>query len=134
MKINPKQYARSLMELSSGLSKVEIEKLVARFVLVLKERHDLNKSEIIVENLDLLLEEQIGEMKAELVSARSLSVKSKGLITNYLSDKLGGVKLTWQEKTDGTLLGGFILRYQGFVIDGSVKTNLNKFKKQLLIK
>ncbi|NCB20968.1 MAG: hypothetical protein EOM88_03565 [Clostridia bacterium] len=134
MKINPKQYARSLMELSSGLSKVEIEKLVARFVLVLKERHDLNKSEIIVENLDLLLEEQIGEMKAELVSARSLSVKSKGLITNYLSDKLGGIKLTWQEKTDDTLLGGFILRYQGFVIDGSVKTNLNKFKKQLLIK
>lgn len=134
MKINPKQYARSLMELSSGLSKVEIEKLVARFVLVLKERHDLNKSEIIVENLDLLLEEQIGEMKAELVSARSLSVKSKGLITNYLSDKLGGVKLTWQEKIDDTLLGGFILRYQGFVIDGSVKTNLNKFKKQLLIK
>ncbi|MDD2434232.1 MAG: F0F1 ATP synthase subunit delta [Bacilli bacterium] len=134
MKINPKQYARSLIELSSGLSKVEIEKLVARFVLVLKERHDLNKSEIIVENLDLLLEEQIGEMKAELVSARSLSVKSKGLITNYLSDKLGGVKLTWQEKIDDTLLGGFILRYQGFVIDGSVKTNLNKFKKQLLIK
>lgn len=134
MKISPKQYARSLMELSSGLSKAEAEKLIARFIVVLKERHDLNKSDSITAELDLLLEAQAGELRAELVSARSLSAKSKSLITNYLSERLGGTKLTWQEKIDRTLLGGFVLRYHGFVIDGSVKTNLNKFKKQLLIK
>ncbi len=134
MRISPKQYARSLIELSAGLSQVEAEKLVARFILVLKERRDLNKSDLITEELALLLEAQAGGMRAELLSARALSPQSKSLITNYLSDKLGAVKVTWQEKIDPTLLGGFVLRYHGFVIDGSLKNNLNKFKKQLLTK
>ena len=37
------------------------------------------------------------------------------------------------EKIDKDLIGGFVIRYNGFVIDASFKNNLLKFKKQLLI-
>lgn len=134
MKISPKQYARSLMDLSQGLSEAELNSLIKRFIIILKNRHDLSKSEQIIAEFESLKAEQDGEIKAELLSARSLSTESKNLITEYLRGRLAGVNVTWQEKIDRSLLGGFVLRYQGFVLDGSLKTNLNKFKKQLLIK
>ncbi len=134
MKVSPKQYARSLMELTAGISDEEAQKVIGRFVLLLKDRHDLSKSDAIIEELSLLQQAEQKEIKAELVSARSLSKESKNLITTYLSDRLGMDKIDWQEKIDQSLLGGFVLRYHGFVIDGSLKNNLNKFKKQLLIK
>lgn len=134
MKVSPKQYARSLMELTVGISYEDAQKVIERFVLLLQERHDLSKSDAIIEELSLLQQAEQKEIKAELVSARSLSKESKNLITTYLGDRLGVNKINWQEKIDHSLLGGFVLRYHGFVIDGSLKNNLNKFKKQLLIK
>lgn len=134
MKISSKQYARSLFDLSAGLSKEQLDELIKRFIVVLSKRHDLAKTDDIIKEFSSLLQKEEGEISAELVSARTLSAKTKNLITDYLADKIGANKVTWKERVDESLLGGFVLRYHGFVIDGSLKNNLNKFKKQLLIK
>lgn len=134
MKVSAKQYARSLLELATGLSQAEVTKVIERFILVLRSRQDINQAETIINELSLLLQKDSGEIKAELTSARALPDSAKKLISKYLEDKIGATKINWQEKIDNSLLGGFVLRYQGFVIDGSIKNNLRKFKKQLLIK
>jgi F-type H+-transporting ATPase subunit delta len=134
MKVNAKQYARSLFELTAGLTPEEVTKVIERFILVLRDRRDINQSDAIIDEFNLLLQQDSGEIKAELASARNLSESAKKLISAYLENKIGATKINWQEKIDQSLLGGFILRYRGFVIDGSIKNNLRKFKKQLLIK
>jgi F-type H+-transporting ATPase subunit delta len=134
MKINAKQYARSLFELTADLKEDEVTKVIERFILVLKNHRNINQAEAIIDELSLLLQKDSGEIKAELASARALPSEAKQLISSYLEDKIEVTKINWQEKIDQSLLGGFILRYRGFVIDGSVKNNLRKFKKQLLIK
>ena len=134
MKVSAKQYARSLFELTSKLSSEKTELVIRRFVSLLQDRHDLAQSDKIINELSLLLEQDKGELSAELSSAYELSVDSKKTIATYLENKLGANKINWTEKVDKSLLGGFVLRYQGFVLDGSLKNNLRKFKKQLLIK
>jgi len=134
MKVSAKQYARSLFELTADLKEEEAAKVIERFILVLRDRRDINRAEAIIDELSLLLQKDSGEIKAELASARALPDSVKKLISSYLENKIGVTKINWQEKIDQSLLGGFILRYRGFVIDGSVKNNLRKFKKQLLIK
>lgn len=134
MKVSAKQYARSLFELTANLSQEDVIKTIERFVLVLRSRQDMSQVEAIIDELSLLLQKDSGEIKAELTSARALPDSAKKLISKYLEDKIGATKINWQEKIDSSLLGGFVLRYRGFVIDGSIKNNLRKFKKQLLIK
>lgn len=132
MKASVRQYARSLFELVADKSEVETKALIAKFIVFLHRRQDLNKAEAIIEELDRLYEIQNGEIKAELISARPLAKEAKDKIAEYLAKRVGGGKVKLSDSLSPELLGGFVLRYNGMVIDGSLQNNLRKFKKQLL--
>lgn len=131
MKASVKQYAESLFELVSDQSEAETKSLIAKFVAFLYRRQELNRAEAIIEELNQIYDEASGEASAELVSARSLSAPAKQKIAAYLERRAGISKVKLNEKLDPELLGGFVLHYKGLVIDGSLKNNLSKFKKQL---
>jgi len=131
MKVNVKQYARSLFELVADKSEEEAKVLIVKFVDVLHKRQDLNKAAAIIAELENLFDESNGEEKTELLSARPLSPETKQQIVSYLQNKIGGQGLKLEEKIDASLIGGFVLRYKGLVIDGGLQNNLRKFKKQL---
>lgn len=131
MRISPKQYARALFELSAGKNHADLKDLIGRFFDLLRRNRDIDKEGAIVEELGNLYREEEGDFQAEVSSSRPLSSSTKKLLFSYLEERAGAKKITWQEKIDTSLLGGFVLRYQGFVIDGSLKNNLRKFKTQL---
>lgn len=131
MKVNVKQYARSLFEMVTDKSEAEAKDLIVKFVDFLHKRQDLNKAAAIIVELENLFDEKNGEEKAELLSARPLSPEAKKQIISYLQNKVGGKGLKLEETIDQNLIGGFVLRYNGLVIDGSLQNNLRKFKKQL---
>jgi F-type H+-transporting ATPase subunit delta len=132
MKANVRQYARSLFELVADKSEVEAKAIIAKFIIFLHKRQDLNKAEAIIEEMERLYEIENGEVKAELMSARPLAPAAKKKISDYLSKRAGGAKVQLSDGIFPELLGGFVLRYNGLVIDGSLQNNLRKFKKQLL--
>lgn len=132
MKVSVRQYARSLFELVVDKSEVEAQGLIAKFIVFLYRRQDLNKAEAIIEELERLYEIHNGEIKAELISARPLASVAKEKVADYLSKRVGGAKVQLSDSISPELLGGFVLRYNGMVIDGSLQNNLRKFKKQLL--
>ncbi|MDP3837201.1 MAG: ATP synthase F1 subunit delta [bacterium] len=131
MKASVRQYARSVMELVADKSEAEAKALIAKFVVFLHGRQDLNKVEAITEELGRLYEIENEEIKAELISARPLQEAAKKQLVAYLQKRAGVDTVNLQESLNPDLLGGFILRYNGLVIDGSLKNNLLKFKKQL---
>jgi F-type H+-transporting ATPase subunit delta len=131
MKASVKQYAQSLFELVVDKPEEEAKKIVSRFITFLHRRQDLNKAEAIIAEFNHIYEEASGERQAELISARPLSASIKEHLNTYLSKRVGIAKFKLIEVFDPELIGGFILRYQGLVIDGSLKNNLQKFKKQL---
>lgn len=131
MKVSARQYARSLFELVADKSDDQVKSLIASFIAFLYRRQDLNKAELIITELENLYEEATGEVKAELISARPLDVEAKSHIATYLQKRAGVNAVNLQESLNPDLLGGFVLRYNGLVIDGSLQNNLRKFKKQL---
>jgi len=131
MKASVRQYARSLFELVADKSEAEAKKIIAQFIDFVQRRQDLNKADAIIAELERMYDEASGEARAELISARPLNESVKSKIAAYLEKRTGINKIILNEENDPTLIGGFILRFNGLVIDGSVKNNLRKFKKQL---
>jgi len=131
MKITVKQYAQSLFELLEGKSKAESKELVANFVQLLAKNRDLNQADKIMVELEKIWETAAGELKAEITSARELGREGKKLVMDYLKDKTGAEKIILEEKLDKKILGGFILRYEGKIIDGSLRSNLENLKAKM---
>lgn len=131
MKITVKQYARSLFELVETKSKSEVKDVIANFINLLVKNRDLNRADEILNELEKFWAEADGELKAEIVSARELGKEAKKLVIEYLKDKTKSEKIILEEKIDKKILGGFILRYEGKIIDGSLKNNLENLKAKM---
>ena len=132
MKISAKQYAISLYESLKGKTdKTEVKKVLHNFVAILGKGNNLNKESEIIEIFENIWNIENGELKAELTSARELSKESRETVVNYLKEKSGAKKIVLEEYTDGKILGGFILKYNNRIIDGSLSSSLGELGAQL---
>lgn len=131
MKTSSKQYAAALYELVAGKNAAANKETIANFVQLLSKNRDLNKAEEIMRELIKIWERAEGELQAEITSARDLGREAKKLVMDYLKDKTGSEKIVLEEKIDKKILGGFILRYEGKIIDGSLRSNLENLKVRM---
>ena len=131
MKISVLQYAVSLYEAVIDKTESEVQDILKNFVALLDRQHDLNKEEEIIKAFSDLWSSNNGEVNASLVSAHQLSDNTRELIVNYLKDKSGAKQVILDEAEDKNLLGGFILKYNNKVLDGSLKSGLENLKSQL---
>ena len=130
MKISVSQYARALFEMTSSCSEKELKKNLANFVLILNRDRALGKISEIIKSFNDIWSIEKGELSAELSSARDLGPATKDSIVEYLKNKTGAKKINLYEKSDTELIGGFILRYNSYIIDGSLKNTLNNLKNK----
>ncbi|MHB8904245.1 MAG: ATP synthase F1 subunit delta [Patescibacteria group bacterium] len=132
MKISAKQYAVSLYGSVQGKTeKPELKKVLKNFVALLGKNNNLNKEEEILEIFENIWNTENGELKAELTSARELSKSSRETVINYLKEKSGAKKIVLDEKTNKEILGGFILKYNNRIIDGSLRSSLGELGAEL---
>jgi len=131
MKISARQYAQSLYELVAGESEVKVTKLLHNFVALLGHNRDLNLAPAIAESFIGIWDKENGEVMAELTSARELSTEAKKIVIDYLTKKSGAKQVTLEEKVDKKILGGFILKYNNKIVDGSLRSSLAELKGQL---
>ena len=132
MKISAQQYAMSLHDsLADKTEKTELKKVLHSFVALLGRNNNLNKEAEIIEILEDTWDKENGELKAELTSARELNKGARETIINYLKEKSGAKKITLTEKTDKKILGGFILKYNNKIINGSLRNSLDELGAEL---
>lgn len=131
MKIIPKQYAQSLYESLSGKSEEESRKIFHNFVAVLGRDGVLNRESEIISAFEEIWNQENGELPASISSAHQLADNSREAITDYLKNKTGAKKIVLTEEVDQDLLGGFVLKYESRVLDGSLKTNLEDLKNKM---
>src|SRR5680860_1272237 len=130
MKINSQQYAQGLYELLAGKKETEVKKLITDFLNFLVKNNDIGQADKIIKFFNELVKKEAGELEVELVSARPLSKKTNDLLRIYLNKKSGAESFIVKEKINEEIIGGFILRYNDKVLDGSLKQNLLNFQKQ----
>ncbi len=85
----------------------------------------------IAEEFELLRANEEGTINAEIISAYAMNAVQKTSIAAALKEKLGR-EVTVTTQTDKSLLGGIIIRAGDMVIDGSVKTQLDKIAHSLM--
>lgn len=131
MKISVSQYAVSLYESVVDKSESEVKDILKNFVVLLGRQHDLNKEAEIINAFSDLWSQKNGEVTASLISARRITDDTRELIINYLKNKSGAGQIILDEMEDKNLLGGFVLKYNNKVLDGSLKSSLESLKMQL---
>jgi len=131
MKISVSQYAHSLYDSVAGKSEKEVKAVLINFVALLGRNRELNKANGIIEAFTKIWDEEHGIVAATLVSARELGPTAHEVVTSYLKDKTKAEKINLTEEVDEKLLGGFILKYNSKVLDGSLKTSLDQLKVEM---
>ena len=130
MKISVQQYAQSLYDSVKNESETKIMELLPDFVAILGKKRDLNLEPEIVSAFTEMWNKENGEVIAQLISARELDKEARDVVINYLKIKSGAKKITLEETIDKNILGGFILKYNSKIIDGSLKSNLEELRTE----
>lgn len=126
MKLSPQNCGKILYELTSSAPAKEMDKIVKQFILFLRQEQMLSKIKYIIDEFVNYAKEQKGIVKLDITSARDLSKHELEKICKHF-----GQKVETEVKVDETLLGGVVIKDKNRILDASLKTQLQKFKRQL---
>ena len=117
--------------LENLIEKTKPTKTTANFLRVLLRNSRLTEIGEINQKFASVLEERGGGVSAQITSARPLSETQKSEIQTNL-ERMTGKKISPKFATDETLIGGVVTRIGSTVYDGSVKTQLEELKHQMI--
>lgn len=126
MKLSPQNCGKILYELTKDAGTKEMDKIVKQFILFLKQEQMLSKIKYIMDEFVSYTKEQQGIVKLDITSARVLSKTQLDKICKHF-----GQKVETEVEVDETLLGGVIIKDKNRILDASLKTQLQKLKRQL---
>jgi F-type H+-transporting ATPase subunit delta len=106
------------------LVKMGADPLTARFVLLLAAKRRLYLLPDAIRAFEKLLAKQLGQVDAEVASARALSDAECAALKAALKSKLGRDPQL-HTSVDPALLGGLVVKVGSRMIDSSLRTKLN---------
>lgn len=116
--------------LEAVLEKMEAPKVIQVFLLLLFDKGRIHFLPGILEYYNKLADEAQGIVRADLTSAAELSSEMYEQIRAALS-KLTGKEVLLEARQDKSLIGGIVTRIGDFVLDGSVRTQLQNMRESL---
>lgn len=118
--------------LENLIAKTKPTKTTANFLRVLLRNSRLTEISEINERFANVLDERNGVISASVTSARPLSESEKTDLQASLAKLTGGKKINLKFIIDETIIGGVITRVGSTVYDGSVKTQLEELRNELV--
>ena len=106
-------------------------KTTANFLRILLSNNRLTDIKLINERFEDVLKERSGIAAAEIISSRELNETEKSELRTKLQT-LTGKNLNIDFAIDKEIIGGVVTRIGSTVYDGSVKTQLENLKHQLI--
>lgn len=127
MKFSRRMLAREVLRLikENPARRAHIIKQAAAFLINNKQD---KYSHLFINEIANELERSDAHIRVELLSARPLSSSIKSNITKMLKSKTGAKTIEINEDLDPKLLGGLIVRTPKFLLDTSVRNQLNRLK------
>lgn len=118
--------------LESLIARSMPSKTTANFLRVLLKNNRLTEISSINEKLDSVLDERAGVISATVTSSRELSDSERDEMKANLAKVTGGKEIRLNFEIDETVIGGAITRVGSTVYDGSVKSQLELLKEQMI--
>lgn len=117
--------------LAEVLRRLAVAPVVQHFVLLVLDHNRFNALPAINREMAALVDQQAGRVRAVLTSARPIGEAEVARIKRALEGRTGK-QLLIERKQDPALLGGVVVQIGDVVYDGSVRTQLQQIKEQLL--
>lgn len=117
--------------LESLIQKAKPAQTTANFLRVLLRNGRLTEISEINQKFESVLEERSGGVSAKIVSSRPLSDAEKQELKANL-EKMTGKRVSPNFEIDNGIIGGVVTTIGSTVYDGSVKTQLQQLKEQLI--
>ncbi|MBU0553331.1 ATP synthase F1 subunit delta [Myxococcota bacterium] len=124
-KFNTQARKRVLSTLIEGVSPI-----TRSFVSLLADRNRVKYLPEIAAAYQTLADEQAGQVRAKITTARALNDAQLGRLSAALSQQTDR-EVSLEQRVDPEILGGLIARVGDRVYDGSLRAQLNNLKRQL---
>ena len=111
-------------------AKLGVSRVARNFLLVLTDHRRIGMLTEVLEAFDLLSDERLGFIRAEISSAGALDQRQRDAVSHEF-ERLTGKKVRMRFAVDGGLLGGLVARIGSTVYDGSVRGQLQALGKRL---
>jgi len=112
-------------------AEISIHPKIRNFLYVVIDHRRVHEIPSIVEAFEVLLDEQLGFIRADVSSARLLSEAQKAALEAQLT-RVAGKKAKLKFQTDPALVAGVVARVGSTVYDGSVKGQLERLRTKLI--
>lgn len=109
------------------LNKAQMQDLIKRFLGIVAANRRLSLLPDVIEAFLSMLARARGEVTAEVISAQPLTAEQQTMLAASLQATQGG-KVAINAKVDPEILGGLIVKLGSRMIDGSLRTKLNKLQ------
>ena len=126
-KLTSHDYAVALYEATKGLKGHDLSQVIGKFVELLYRRQRLKQAGSIIAAFVAYAKKQNGIVDIEITSTRELYAKTINHIKKAFGDEVEA-----REKTDASLLGGFVVKTEDRIFDGSVRAQLQRLKRSLI--
>jgi F-type H+-transporting ATPase subunit delta len=120
--------ARKRAVVARLLEPAGVSKPVRNFVFVIIDHRRIHEFSAIAEAFEVLLDERLGYIRADVASARPLAESQRVSLEQQLS-RLSGKKAKLKFTTDQALVAGILARVGSTVYDGSVRGQLERLRK-----
>jgi F-type H+-transporting ATPase subunit delta len=117
--------------LETLLAKTRPSKITSNFLRILLRNGRLTELREINERFGIVLEERSGSVVADITSARELADQQRSELKGNL-ERLTGKQVKVNFTTDPDLIGGVVTRIGSTIYDGSVRTQLENLKEELI--
>jgi F-type H+-transporting ATPase subunit delta len=113
-------------------AELNLPKMVRNFLLILSDKRRIGALNEIIEAFDVLLDESLGFVRANISSAQEIDEKQREEIARRLS-QITGKQVRTRFAVDPELLGGVVARVGSKIYDGSVRGQLAQLSKRFSI-
>jgi F-type H+-transporting ATPase subunit delta len=107
-----------------------LDRIIVNFLLVLSDRGRIDTLAEVIESFDVLLDERLGFVRAEVATALELTPEQREQLTAELGS-VAGSQVRMRFVVDPELIGGATARLGSKVYDGSVRGQLAKLQRRL---
>jgi len=131
MKVDSKQYAQALYELTKDKSEKEISIVIEKYVDNLQKQGLLNKAENIIKKFTEIYNQKNKVVSAKIFTSREIEDKNVEEIAEMIKKKYQAEEVELEMTVDKALKGGIKIIVGEDIIDNSIAGKLVRLRKAL---
>ncbi|HBO16716.1 MAG: ATP synthase subunit delta [Candidatus Moranbacteria bacterium GW2011_GWE2_35_2-] len=133
MKVNIRQYARALYELTAGKSEQEIDSAVVGFVKILTKNRQAGQASKIIKKFNDIYNKENGVIEAEIEMKYKMQDAQKKQVEEFIEKKYNAKEIILRSVVSEKVGSGMILRIGDEIMDGSTKRQLQELRNNLIV-